>query len=170
MGLDLVYTLTMIPAEDVVSAYEEVVLPLFTQHFPDSEEVQSFLHYFELTYIGRILLGGDHGNPLFPHDMWNIRTRVLNDQHTTNNRVESWNARWNNSLGTNHNIFSVIKAFMKEDALARQKFQEMVAGRDANPNPRRQVRRSIHLERMKIAMSRYTRENKKEFMYMMRKD
>ena len=57
-----------------------------------------------------------------------VFNRVYNDFQTTNSAVESWNARWNNSLGTNHNIYCVINGFMNEDALARTKFQSAAAG------------------------------------------
>ena len=40
----------------------------------------------------------------------------------------------NNSLGTNHNIFSVIKAFMNEDALARPKNSKEYSYLTTEPN------------------------------------
>ena len=170
VGLDILYTISMVPVENVVEAFNNIVIPFFLEHFPKSEEVDDFLNYVEGTYIGRKLRGGERGNPLFSIEMWNIRERVLQDKQTTNNAVESWNARWNNSIGTNHNILSIITGFKNEDALARTKFQQVVAGRATNPNPARKDRRSGRLEMMKLAMGTFTRENMKEFMFMLRED
>ena len=51
--------------------------------------------------------------------------------------VESWNARWNRSMGTNHNVARIIKGFMNEDSLARAKLQEIVSGRESSANSSR---------------------------------
>ena len=67
---------------------------------------------------------------------------------TTTNGVESWHSRWANSLGTNHSIYSsVIRGFMNENALARLKFLEVVAGCATNPNPSRKGRRTERLDK-----------------------
>ena len=168
VGVDLLYTLSLLPTTDVKKAFDDIVAPYFEDNFQDNEEVDNFVRYFERAFIGRQLRAGKRSNPLFPIDMWNIRERVLNDFQTTNNAVESWNARWNNSLGTNHNIYCVINGFMNEDALARTKFQLAVAGRVTDPNPGRCTKRSQRMEFMKKSLQNYDSKNLKEFLFVNR--
>ena len=128
----------MVPPADVSLAWEEVVEPYFEQQHPDNREVDAFLTYCENTYIGKPnKRTGTRKNPRFQIFMWNIYDRILADEPTTNNAVESWNARWNNAHRANHNVLRVINGFKIEDSLARTKFQEQVAGRAVNPNPAR---------------------------------
>ena len=74
--------------------------------------------------------------------MWNICERVLNGKDITSNSVENWNGRWNNTLGTNKSLYSVINAFKNEDALARVKFCQVIA---SDPNPSRKDRKEARL-------------------------
>ena len=60
--------------------------------------------------------------------MWNICDRVLDGKDITSNSVVSWNSGWNNTLGTNKSVFSVINGFKNEDALARVRFRNIGAG------------------------------------------
>ena len=80
---------------------------------------------------------------------------------TTTIGVESWNRRWANSLSTNLSIYLVIRGFMNEDALARSKFQEVVAGRATNPNPSSKGRRTERLDMLKLSLKSYKRSNRK---------
>ena len=90
----MIFTLCLVPPTDVVFAWESVVKPHFDEHFDESLEVDEFLDYFERTYIVKPGARG-RKNPMFPISMWNIVERTLSDQASTNNAVESWNARWN---------------------------------------------------------------------------
>ena len=147
VGLDLIYTLSMVPPADMSLAWEDVVEPYFEEHLPDRPEVEEYLTYCENTYVGKLNgRTGTRKNPRFPVAMWNIHERILSDEPTTNNAVESWNARWNNAHRANHNVLRVIKGFKTEDALARTKFQEHITGRANNPNPGRTDRRSGRLK------------------------
>ena len=123
VGVELNYRLTLLPITDVVQGYDTVVLPFFEKEYPDNAAVDDFLSYIEHTYIGKKRSDNGRGNPLFPLSMWNTRERILSDKQTTTNAAESWHSRWANSLGMNHSIYSVIRGFMNEDALARSKFQ-----------------------------------------------
>ena len=116
----MIYALSLVPEPEIVHAWVDVVRPFFTEHFPDSEEVDDFLHYFERNFIGLVRYDGTRRNPMFAYSMWNIHARVMNGDPTTNNAVESWNARWNRSMGTNHNVGRVIKGFMNEDSLQQE--------------------------------------------------
>ena len=78
--LDLLYTICMVPVENVVEAFDNIAIPFFWNHFPNSEKIDDFLNYVERTYIGRKLRGGERGNPLFSIEMWNIGEQVLQDK------------------------------------------------------------------------------------------
>ena len=103
----------------------------------------------------------------FP-SMWNVYERVLNDEPTTNNTIESWNAKWNNAHRANHNVARVVTGFKTEDALAQSKLQQQVAGTLTNPNPGRSDKRAMRLEQLKMAMSNYQRSNIKDYMFGLR--
>ena len=171
IGLDLIYTLCMVPVKDVVLAWETVVEPYFEEHLPDNQECASYCSYVERTYIGKINpRTGDRRDPMFPIDMWNIHDRILSGKHTTNNSVESWNGRWNNTVGSNHNIFRVISGFKNEDGLARTKLQELVSGRSPEVNPSRKERKTARFEALKLSLSNYNQATLDEFMHGLRDD
>ena len=155
VGVELIYSLSLLPTTDVVEGYDTVVLPFFEKEYAENASVDDFLGYIERTYIGKKRSDNGRGNPLFPLSMWNTTERILSDRQTTTNAVESWHSRWANSLGTNHSIYSVIRGFMNEDSLARSKFQEVVAGRATNPNPSRKDRWSD-----KLSLHGYRAEHK----------
>ena len=180
VGLDLVYVLCYVPPQDVVHAYETIVVPYFEEHFPApdadaaedvedwSQEVASFLSYLERTYIGKLNRNSIRSSPYFSISMWNLYDRLMADKPCTNNSVESWNARWTSTLGTNHNVFRVITAFKNEDSLARQKFHELMSGRTAEANPNRKDRISARINQLKHAMQSYDRDNIKDYMFGLR--
>ena len=170
VGLDLIYTLALVPPEDVGYAWTEIVLEYFEQHFDEVTEVDNYLFYVESTYIGQKNRLGVRKNPRFPVTMWNIYTRIINQEPTTNNSVESWNARFNSSHRTNHNVLRIIRGFKAEDALARTKFQEEVVGKSTIHNPGRKNRISARYENLRLALTKYKKANIKEFMYGMRGD
>ena len=161
----------MVPVKNVVLAWETVVEPYFEEHLPDNQECASYCSYVERTYIGKINpRTGDRRDPMFPIDMWNIHDRILSGKHTTNNSVESWNGRWNNTVGSNHNIFRVISGFKNEDGLARTKLQELVSGRSPEVNPSRKERKTARFEALKRSLSNYNQATLDEFMHGLRDD
>ena len=176
IGLDLVYVLCYVPPGDVVQAFETVVLPFFHEHFYKatdsddeedwSQEIDNFLCYMERTYIGKInSVNNIRSKPYFAISMWNLYDRIVGDKQCTNNGVKSWNARWTNTLGTNHNLYRVVSAFKKEDSLARQKFHEVVSGRSTEPNPSRKDRKTCRMKQLKDALLKFDKENLKTFMF-----
>ena len=167
VGLDLIYVLCYVPPQDVVHAFDTVISPYFEKHFEahdvdddesveDSQAVASFLCYYERTYKGKPTRTG-RSNPYFAISMWNLYDCIIAEKLCTNNGVESWNARWTSTLGTNHNIFRVISAFKNEDSLARQKFHELLSGQDAEANPSRKDRRTCRLNQIKQALLEYSK-------------
>ena len=91
--------------------------------------------------------------------------RFMRDEPTTDNSVEAWNGNWNATVGTNHNIFRIVNNFKLEDAFARTKFQQCVAGTYTDPNPGRKDRAQARLAEMKAAMANYKRAFITEYMF-----
>ena len=158
-GLELVYALTYLPPEFVLHAWETVVKPYFHKHFEENGEVQDFILYCERNWIG------GRRAPTFPIEMWNCYERVLQDRPDTNNAVESWNARWAASLGTNHNVLRVIDGFKKENSLAQMKYREVIGGRYVDPNPGRTAKKLYRYNELKLAIQNCTRYNVKIVLY-----
>ncbi|CAF1583571.1 unnamed protein product, partial [Didymodactylos carnosus] len=65
------------------------------------DNYQDILDYMEDIYIGRIR-GAIRRQPLFNIDFWNMRNRVLNNTHKTNNNVEAWHRKMNSAFLCNH--------------------------------------------------------------------
>ena len=82
----------------------------------------------------------------------------------TNNAIESWNQ----SIGTNYNIWRVINKIKTEDSLARSKLGEAVSGGDTEPNPARKNRRTERLSGLKTALQRFDADNLKKFLFALR--
>ena len=154
----------------MVHAWEQVIEPYFEAIQYDDQEasdaVDDYLAYVEDNYIGKLnTRNGIRKKPRFAHEMWSLHSRIVEGIRTTNNSVESWNARWNKTIGDNRNALRVITGFKKEDSLARTKLQEYVAGRNGDPNSGRTGRRSYRSEELRISLSRYNRNYIKEFLY-----
>ena len=104
---------------------------------------------------------------MFPIPIWNTYQLILDGEPNTNNSVESWNACWNATLGTNHNILRVVNAFKNEDSLARTKFLETISGRAVDPNPARKKRKECRLAEMQATLANYSKDNLKEYMFLL---
>ena len=170
VGIALVYCLDMVPSSDVCHAWTYVINPYFDQHFDYEEnpEIEDFLSYVERAYIGTLNQAtGERRRPMFPISIWNTYQLVLDDEPMTNNSVESWNARWNSTLGTNHNILRVVNAFKNEDSLARTKFLEAMSGRAVDPNPARKTRKESRHAELKATLANYSKDNMKDYMFML---
>ena len=85
-------------------------------------------------------------------------------------QVTAFNGRCKNTLGTNKSLYSVINAFKNEDALARVKFRQVIAGRTSDPNPSRNDRKEARLNRLKDAISNFKVDVVKDYMFMLRND
>ena len=51
VGVELMYSLSLLPTTDVVQGYETVVLPHFEKEYPDDGAVEDFLSYFETNLL-----------------------------------------------------------------------------------------------------------------------
>ena len=169
IGIDLVYTLCYVPVDYIIQAWEDVIMPFFEKNFEDEHvEVFTFLTYVEATWIGRRRTRGNRSAPRFQHSMWNINSNIVEDRPTTNNAVESFNGRWNQSIGTSFNIWTVISKFKTEDSLARTKLQEMVTARRSDEHPARMEAKACRLKKLKDALENFDPDCLKEFMFGLR--
>ena len=151
----------------------QLVEPYHEDNLADHDEYEAvleFMSYVENAYIGKVNRRGERRPPMFAITMWSIYNAILEENNTTNNGVESWNGRWNNTIGTNHNLWRIISRFKKEDSLARTKLQEVVAGRCTGPNPSRSGRRSLRQKGLKVSLRNYNQATCKEFMFGLRGD
>ena len=124
--------------------------------------------YVESTWIGKKRTRGNRATPRFPISMWNIHANIVENRPTTNNAVESFNARWNQSIGTNCNVWRVIEKFKTEDSLARAKLEELVTGRNNDSHPSRSNERKLRLDRIRGALTNFDPMYLKEFVFGMR--
>ena len=143
-------------------------MPYFEDCFEDNQDVDLFLAYVESTWIGKKRTRGNRSAPRFPINMWNRHLAIKEDRPTTNNAVESFNGRWNQSIGTKCNVWEVISKFKTEDSLTRDKVREMVTGKRRDSNPGRKEQRAIKMEQLKKAVASYDNFYMKEYMFGMR--
>ncbi|CAF1294685.1 unnamed protein product [Didymodactylos carnosus] len=86
--------LAFLEPDSVIDGFETLCARL-------DDTYQDILDYMEGTYIGRIR-GAIRRQPLFNIDFWNMRNRVLNNTHKTNNNVEAWHRKMNSAFLCNH--------------------------------------------------------------------
>ena len=86
--------LSFVPVQDVILAFDELC-----NHCGIDE--QPVLDYFETNYIGESRRGR-RLLPLFPHELWNMHNRDLNELPRTNNNLEGWRTRFSTMLSQTH--------------------------------------------------------------------
>ena len=122
-------SLAFVSPFDVRQYFEAVV-----EHLPMPAS-QELILYFERTYIGRRLPGGNHQDPIYPIEMWNHHHEVLQGIPRTNNAVEAWHRSYNSTVGCYHpNIWRFMKALKQEQGLVELKQAKYIAGE--NPSKR----------------------------------
>jgi len=108
----------------VVPFFEEAIEPLIDdlpEDFPDV--AHDYFEYVIRTYIGRRAgRSVARRRPMFKPELWSSFEDVIADLPTTNNALESFNARWNSSRLLSDNIWSVMTGFQREDALAYERY------------------------------------------------
>ena len=117
LGLQQVYlndqlfrtNIRMIPVLSFVANVDTVAA--FDQHSNHCGALeQPVLDYFETYYIGE-LRRGRRFPPLFPHELWNMHTRVQHDLPRTNNVLEGWHNRFCSMFTHSHpSIWEFIEA------------------------------------------------------------
>eukprot|EP00117_Sycon_ciliatum_P023029 scpid104327/ scgid19691/ len=73
---------------------------LLDENFPECAE--NVITYFEEYYIGRLRTTGIRRTPMFPREMWTVRSCMLEGQTRTNNAQEGWHRRFPSALTCHH--------------------------------------------------------------------
>ncbi|CAI6351496.1 unnamed protein product [Macrosiphum euphorbiae] len=73
--------------------------------------------------------GNGRRQPLFPHEMWNVFNRTLNQQDRINNPAEAAHRRLQTELGMNHStIWKLIDGLRKVQTNRDFYYEQLVAG------------------------------------------
>ena len=126
--------LPLVPLADVIDSFDTIVNNCGVQEQP-------ILDYFEHTYIGTVR-ARIRQNPMFAIDFWNLFDRV-GELPRTNNAVEGWHNAFSQSFpARNPDIWTIIRAIKKEEALVRMAMGQIAAGVD--PPLQKRVYRRIN--------------------------
>nr|CAD7198176.1 unnamed protein product [Timema douglasi] len=127
----VISALAFVPENDLDQA-----LDLLAEELPDN--LQPRIDWFEDNYIGRRNRRGvGRRVALFPPNMWNLYTRVLNGTDHTNSRAEAAHRRLGTELGMQHpTIWKFIDALRKVQAARDIYYEHLVAGHEATPKKR----------------------------------
>lgn len=162
------WSLTLVPLNDVVSVWEEVEATVPVKEVEDEDDgeeggvaqefnnkMQQFLLYFEQTWIGaknpRTQL---RARPKFAHKTWNKYTQALNGEDMTNNISEAWNSV-SKMKERKCSIWTVLAAIKKEEALARAKFHRAARGEIQTGHKGRIKKREERKEQLKKVLAKY---------------
>ena len=128
-------SLSFVPPEDVVNAYETLARsPFFVQH----ESLHPILTYFEKNWIGELNhRTGIRRAPRFAIELWSNRESVLNGEHLTTNSLEGWHRQLYGRIGATHpNIWKYLHCLKEEQALVETKIQSYLRGERVRPSPK----------------------------------
>ena len=90
----MIGALAFVPLADILQSFN-----VLSQHCVGNE--QGILDYFETNYIGEVRRGRRRP-PMFPHTLWNIHRRVVNDLPRTNNLLEGRHRQFNQCVTIAH--------------------------------------------------------------------
>lgn len=130
-----------------------------------TEEMDSWMSYFERTYIGSTGRFGRRLRPRIPLEQWSMYNQVKNGVPVTNNAVEAHNGAWNRSTPPNPSLWTVITGFQREEGLAYHKVQEerRLIRHDVQEDPQEGSSRKIH-SKDKVARYKLLVENYEQFL------
>ena len=115
-------SLAFVPEIDVIDCFN-----ILMQDFP--ENAISVANYFENNYIGRKLPNGSRRAPLYPIRLWNMFTRVGNNQARTNNYVEGWHNAFQTIVSVSHPTLSkLLTVLQREQSLQEATLAKWEAG------------------------------------------
>ena len=134
-NIRIIPALSSVPVHDVILAFDELC-----NHCGIDE--QPVLDYFETNYIGE-LRRGRRLLPIFPHELWNMHNRVLNELPRTNNNLEGWHTRFSTMFRQTHpSIWEFIDTLKLDASHNRMLIAQMLAG--AAPPPQKRVYRDVN--------------------------
>jgi len=115
--------LAFVPPADVRVAYNKLIE---TPFFESTEQMDEFLLYFQLTWIG-----SDTGRrlPKFQIELWNCYNSVVGDLGKTNNICEGSNRALNSLMSVQHpTIFRFIQGLKRQQVLIDLKLEKALLG------------------------------------------
>ena len=141
----MIAALAFVPMADIIQSFNAL-----SQHCVGNE--QGILDYFETNYIGEVRRGRRR-TPMFPHTLWNIHRRVVNDLPRTNNMLEGWHRQFSQCVMIAHpTVWKLIKALRRDAAIQQIRVGQFIAGNRA-PQQRR-VYQDVN-ERIKNLVNTY---------------
>ena len=135
--VDFMYALPFVPIDQIVSTYDEVICPLFTEHADKwtssdsdkdfSEEVRSYKAYLEKNWVGAVIRNRGRRAPLWSVDKYNKYDEVVGEDFIlTNNGNEVFNSVWVPSIPKNASLWTILDNFKNEESLARLTHNEVL--------------------------------------------
>ena len=151
----MLYALVYLPPDQVVSFYNEELLPIINDRLKTEEswkecadELDDFGDYYAKTWIEK--RGGRP--PLFPIQHWNHYNDIVADSSVaqTNNIIESYNRTLNGLVGKNPNVWTLTEVFIQQAANSRRNYFVHASGRDNRVNTGRKQRSLDRNGRIKL--------------------
>jgi hypothetical protein len=143
--------LAYVPEDEVVSYYqallEEELAPTFDairEHIGQGQDddfqefdhvkgsIDSFLQYFEKTYVGQPGRLGAWNAPRFPISLWNQHDATLANESTTTNANEAFHSVLRKMVKPNSTFWGVVDNLKDVEARVRVKRDERIVGDDVN--------------------------------------
>ena len=125
----MIPALSSVPVHNVILAFDELC-----NHCGIDE--RPVLDYFETNYIGE-LRRGRRLQPIFPHELWNMHNRVLNELPRKNNDLEGWYTRFPTIYRQTHpSIWEFIDTLKLRASHNRMLIAQMLGGAAPPPQKR----------------------------------
>lgn len=172
--MDRLYALSFVHDHQVVHVYEQYVAPLFEEHKGlwtnqqgggFREEVARFKSYYEKAWIGAEVRNRGRRNPTWAITKWNKFDQVMAEDFVlTNNGNEVFNSSWVPTLPKNATVWSVIKGFLKEEAMARVSHSEYIRDVHQSHNSSRTKNQHEKMRQLHSLCSKWDKSTVNEYL------
>ena len=153
-NIRMIGALAFVPLADILQSFN-----VLSQHCVGNE--QGILDYFETNYIGEVRRGRRRP-PMFPHTLWNIHRRVVNDLPRTNNLLEGWHRHFNQCDTIAHpTIWKLIKALRRDATIQQVRVGHFIAGN--RPPQQRRAYQDVN-DRIKNLVNTYNQRPTIDFL------
>ena len=169
------WSLSLVPTQDIVRVWTDVVLPLIPHHEAegcenddtvleedfetwdaDEDDVNDFIEYFERTWVGRLnQRNGLRKNPRYHFGLWSKYETIKQGDDTTTNSIEGFNNAISLSIPRNASIWSLIHQFKTEESVMHIKLKEGISGVDKEKGKRRSKDRIAKQEALRAIVNNY---------------
>ena len=150
----MIGALAFVPLADILQSFN-----VLSQHCVGNE--QGILDYFKTNYKGEVRRGRRRP-PMFPHTLWNIHRRVVNDLPRTNNLLEGWHGQFNQCVTIAHpTIWKLIKALRRDATIQQVRVGHFIAGN--RPSQQRLADQDVN-DRIKNLVNTYNQRPTIDFL------